>query len=114
MTAVMYYLLIINVFVFFLCAAYLLYVAMVVTPRVNKLNGYNFGASYLVNLQQSGVYLSAFFPPAFLKKTKYYSECLSMYKAEPRDLMLFRLSIYCMVLVTLASISLYLITESFS
>ena len=89
-------------FIMCLSACYSFFVVMVVTPRVDRYNGYKSTTLHLANQIQTTQYFMAFHPFAYIKRTKLYREKLVYYRAEPRDIFYFKLYGYSLIIGGLA------------
>ena len=89
-------------FIVCLSACYSFFVAMVVTPRVDRYNGTHTTTLHLANQIQAAEYFMAFHPPAYIKRTKMFRDKLVYYKAEPRDILYFKYYGYNQIIFCIA------------
>lgn len=87
---------------------YATYVVLFVTPRVIEYNRFRSGGGFQWKLYQTNIFMVAFHPPKFMKKTKYYKESLQHFSAEPRDIFLYE--IYRFSIITLICIILSILS----
>lgn len=84
------YMLLSLVAIIWLSVFYIFYIVVFVTPRVDKYNGVVTGSAHVLKIIQASHYMLAFNASDFVKSTKLYSNVLSHYKAEPRDIFYFK------------------------
>jgi hypothetical protein len=91
MTAIKLFLIAIMMLSSIVVIFYTYFIATIVTPRVDKYNGYRISNSFAANVYQSSLYMAEFYPSRFVRSLESQQKIQGRHQIEERDLKLYYL-----------------------